>query len=86
MGFFQKIQKAKRPFCTVIVVAAGNASRMKGVDKIMTVVGDKPVIAHTLLAFEACESVDEVIVVTRSDLIVPIGDVCKTYEIGRAHV
>lgn len=83
MGFFQKIQKAKRPFCTAIVVAAGNASRMKGVDKIMTTVGDKPVIAHTLLAFEACESVDEVIVVTRSDLIVPIGDVCKAYGITK---
>lgn len=79
MGFFQKIQKAKRPFCTAVIVAAGNANRMKGVDKIVTTIGDRPVIAHTLLAFEQCDCVDEVIVVTRSDLIVPIGDICKTY-------
>lgn len=79
MGFFRKVQKEKRPFCSAVIVAAGSASRMKGVDKIMTTLGDKPVIAHTLLAFEQCERIDEVIVVTRSDLIVPISEVCKTY-------
>ncbi len=83
MGFFQKIQKAKRPFCTAVIVAAGNASRMKGVDKITTTMGDKPVIAHTLLAFEQCEGIDEVVVVTRSDLIVPIGEICKTYGVTK---
>ena len=82
-SFFHRFKRKATPSCGAVIVAAGNASRMQGVDKIMAEIGDKPVIAHTLAAFEACGLVREVIVVTRSDLIVPIGDVCKTYGFSK---
>ena len=82
-SIFHKFKRTSQPTCAAVIVAAGTASRMQGVDKMMAVIGDKPVIAHTLAAFEACQLVQEVVVVTRSDLIVPIGEVCKTYGFSK---
>ena len=45
-----------------IVLAAGESRRM-GQDKTLLVVGGRPLIAHTLAAFEACPVVDQVVVV-----------------------
>jgi 2-C-methyl-D-erythritol 4-phosphate cytidylyltransferase len=76
-SFLQKLKKQTLPHCSVVVVAAGSARRMAGVDKIMAPIAGQPVIARTLTVFQTCSMVDEVVVVTRSDLIVPIGNLCK---------
>lgn len=55
-----------RPFVSAIIVAAGNSTRM-GSNKQLLTLGDRPVIAHTLLAFERCESIDEIVLVTRAE-------------------
>ena len=60
--------------CGAVIVAAGNASRMGGVDKIMADLGGKPVIRRTAESFQDCDAVKEIVVVTRQDLIIPIGD------------
>ena len=49
---------------TAIIVAAGNSRRM-GFDKLFAAIAGKPVIAHTVGAFERARSVDEIIVVAR---------------------
>src|SRR5256885_1764519 len=51
---------------TAIIVAAGSSQRM-GFDKLFARLGEKPVIAHTLDAFERAECVDEIILVARED-------------------
>lgn len=53
---------------TAIIVAAGSSQRM-GFDKLLALLGDKPVLAHTLDAFERTESVDEIILVARSERV-----------------
>lgn len=73
MKLFRRFQKESHPFCTVIVVAAGSAQRMLGVDKIMAELGGEPVILRSLRTISECEQIDEIIVVTREDLIEPIG-------------
>lgn len=75
--------KEQHPFCTAVVPAAGNASRMQGIDKILAELDGKPVLAHTLLALNGCPRIDEIIIVTREDLIVPITDICKNYHIDK---
>ena len=60
--------------CGAVIVAAGSASRMEGVDKIMADLGGKPVIVRTVEAFQNCDAVAEIVVVTREDLIIPISD------------
>lgn len=51
---------------TAIIVAAGSSQRM-GFDKLFATIAGKPLIAHTLHAFEKASSVDEIIVVARED-------------------
>lgn len=59
---------ADRPRTGAILVAAGRAERMAGLDKVMTPVAGRPVLMHSLLAFQRCEAVDEVVIVTRERL------------------
>lgn len=77
--FFKKRSGQREPHCSAVIVAAGNASRMKGVDKIMAEIGGMPVIARTLSVFQNCDRIDEIVVVTREDLLVPVGEVCRQY-------
>jgi len=51
---------------TAIIVAAGSSRRI-GFDKLFETIAGKPVIAHTIDAFELADSVAEIIVVTRKD-------------------
>ncbi len=80
-GFFKNLLhqaegKRARPYCTCIVPAAGSSTRMEGHDKLMEPIGGMPLIQRTLMALEACPLIDEIIVATREDLIVPIGALC----------
>src|SRR5436189_4932017 len=49
---------------SAIIVAAGTSKRV-GFDKLFSKIGDRSVLEHTLAAFEAAESVSEIIVVCR---------------------
>lgn len=82
-SILKKWKKSKQPYCCAVIVAAGTASRMNGVDKIVVELGGIPVIARTLSTFEKCALIDEVVVVTRSDLIFPIGDICRNHGISK---
>jgi 2-C-methyl-D-erythritol 4-phosphate cytidylyltransferase len=53
---------------TAIIVAAGASQRM-GFDKLLALLGDKPVLAHTLAAFEQSTCVDEIILVARTERV-----------------
>lgn len=51
-----------------IIVAAGSSRRL-GFDKLSTPIAGKPLIVHTVDAFEATKCVDEIVIVTRADRI-----------------
>ena len=50
---------------TAIIVAAGASRRMNGQDKIFALLAGRPVLAHTIAAFEGCQEVTEIVVVVR---------------------
>ena len=52
---------------SVILVCAGNASRMGGINKILMPLGSSNVVGHSMLAFEKCPDVAEIIVVTKPE-------------------
>lgn len=86
MGLFDRFRKKKkqnRPRCAVVVPAAGSATRMEGQDKVLSVLGDWPVLIHTLKALDQSSLVDEIVVVTRGDLIVTVGQLCKDYALSK---
>ena len=63
--------------CGVVVVAAGSASRMGGIDKVMAQLKGEPMIVRTVRTFQECDAVSEIVIVTREDLIGPISALCK---------
>lgn len=65
--------------CGAVIVAAGNASRMGGVDKIMADLLGEPVIARTVRTFENCEAIREIVVVTREDLVEQVQQACAAF-------
>lgn len=83
-GLFSKSQKkAERPYCSVVVPAAGTASRMQGIDKILAELGGVPILIRTLQALQQCPLMDEIVVVTREDLILPIGKLAGQYGLSK---
>ena len=58
--------------CGAVIVAAGTASRMGGIDKVMAQLNGEPMIARTVRTFQNCDCISEIVIVTREDLILPI--------------
>lgn len=78
-GLFRKKRRQETPRCAAVVAAAGSSRRMGGEDKLLLPLGEEPVLVHTLRALELCPLIQEIVVVTRSDLIVPVGQLCRDY-------
>ena len=77
-GFTKPARKAlPLKKCGAVIVAAGSASRMGGIDKVMAPLGGEPMIKRTVRAFQECDAVSEVVIVTREDLILPITKLCQ---------
>ena len=66
-------------YCGAVIVAAGSASRMGGIDKVMAPLGGEPMILRTVRAFEDSEAVKEIVIVTREDLMGPIAELCSGF-------
>ena len=74
------IKKHHHVPCTCVVAAAGSSQRM-GEDKLNIKIGSAPILAHTLRALQACDAIDEIIIVTREDKIEETAVLCRTYGI-----
>lgn len=83
LPFFKKIREARRPRCAALVVAAGNSTRMGGVNKLLQPIEGVPVLARTLAAFQVAGSVDEIIVAAREEDILEISQLCRTYGLTK---
>ena len=82
----RKVLNIKLKYCGAVIVAAGSASRMGGIDKVMANIGGEPMIVRTVRNFQECDAIREIVVVTRSDLIVPIMDLCHDFDKVKAVV
>ena len=79
---FQKVNTKEERF-PVVIVAAGNSSRMLGTDKQMTDLLGIPVLARTLLAFEQNEAISEIVVVTQEEKIAFVNFIKEKYAINK---
>ena len=73
-------------YCGAVIVAAGNASRMGGIDKVMAVLGGEPMIVRTARAFQRSNVIREIVIVTRPDLIDKIKELCNHFDKVKAVV
>ena len=77
----QRITKGMRKMlplksCGAVIVAAGNASRMGGIDKVMAPLGGIPLLMHSVFAFQNCDAIRQIVIVTREDLIPQVTALC----------
>ena len=63
-----------------MIVAAGTASRMGGIDKVMAPLGGEPMIVRTVRTFQQCDAIREIVIVTREDLLIPMMDLCHGFD------
>ena len=84
MAWFKRIREAQRPFCTALVAAGGSSQRMgTGRSKLLERLDGVPVLAHTLRALEAAETVSAIVIAAREEDILPFSELCKTYGITK---
>ena len=69
---------------TAIIVAAGKSERMgAGTDKAFLSLGNKPVVAWSLLAFERCADVDRIVLVVRKEQQLAAKAVARMFGISK---
>ena len=66
-------------YCGAVIVAAGTASRMGGIDKVMAPLEGEPMIVRTVRTFQSCDAVKEIVIVTREDLITRVSSLCGKF-------
>ena len=65
---------------TAVIVAAGKSERMGGsVDKAFLSLGSKPVIAYSMMTFEACPDIDAIVLVVRKDQLIAAKGVSQMF-------
>jgi 2-C-methyl-D-erythritol 4-phosphate cytidylyltransferase/2-C-methyl-D-erythritol 2,4-cyclodiphosphate synthase len=52
-----------------VIVAAGSGERMGGIEKMFVALRGEPLLLHSVRTFAACDLVDEVVLVTRRDIL-----------------
>lgn len=80
---FGKKENRFGPFCSAVVVAAGNSRRMNGVNKLFAEIGGIPVLAHSLITLNESDYISEIIVVCKSEDMVQVGKICKDFELDK---
>lgn len=82
IGVFTKYARKVLPlkYCGAVIVAAGTASRMGGIDKVMAPLDGEPMLLRTVRTFQQCDAIREIVVVTRDDLLVRVMDLCAGFS------
>ena len=70
---------------SAIIVCAGNSTRMNGVNKILLPLGESNVIGNSLMAFEKCETITDIVVVCRECDEDSIRETAKKIGITKLH-
>lgn len=65
-----------RKTCAAVIVAAGNASRMGGIDKMLAPLAGVPVVLRSAWELAASERIDSLIIVTRRELTEEVRRLC----------
>ena len=78
-----EIAKEDKSGLPVIIVAAGNSTRMQGINKQFLEIKGVPVIARTLLAFENSSDISRIILVVRDEDVYSFQILSEKYNISK---
>lgn len=79
--FTRRIRKAlPLQYCGAVIVAAGTASRMGGIDKVMAPLKGEPMLLRTVRTFQNSDAIREIVIVTREDLLLQVRQLCEVFS------
>jgi len=71
--------------CFAVIVAGGSGRRLGGEPKQFRIFGDKPMLAHSLQAFQDCPQIDKIIVVAPQSHLETVHQLAFDYDITKFH-
>ena len=77
------ITEKENIFVSAVIVSAGNSTRMGGVNKQFLEIDGMPVIARSIKAFQDNSTIDEIVIVTRSQDIEKVSELVKKYNFSK---
>lgn len=81
---FRLLCGKRRPATAAIILAAGLGTRMQsksGKTKQLLMLGGKPLFLHSVLAFDECGDIDEIVLVIRKEELRDVRRILKGYKI-----
>ncbi len=76
-------KKPKLPSVCAVIVAAGSSRRMGGEDKLLIDIAGAPVLSYTLMAFESCSVIRDIVLVCREKDIAAYASMAEHYGISK---
>ena len=76
-------RKNKPIYVTAVIAAGGSSARMQGQNKLLINIGDISVIAHSLLAFEHCDVISEIIISAHESHLETYAEIAAQYNIKK---
>lgn len=73
------------PRCGAVIVCAGSARRMEGIDKLLTPILGVPAAARSIAAFHRCDAIREIVVVCREDQQKEYHKLADEYGFAKVH-
>lgn len=81
---FGFLKQDEMPYISAVILCAGSSSRMEdSINKQFIMINDIPVVMHSILAFEGCEEIKEIIIVTKEDMIPDLNAMVKEYACNK---
>ncbi len=77
---YSTVKDAENIKVSAIIVCGGSSSRMNGIDKMFAEIENVPVVALTIEAFEKCSIIENIVVVTKSESILKMQNLCETFK------
>ena len=78
------LNTAEKNYTAAVIVAAGNSTRMGGkTNKQFLELLGIPVLAHTLMAYQRCKLIREIVVVTKPENFEAVYHIAKEYKITK---
>lgn len=65
-----------RKTCAAVIVAAGSATRMQGIDKMLVPLAGVPVVLRSVRALAASDCIDSLVIVTRTECMETLRTLC----------
>ena len=80
---YKRLKREEKPLtCGAVVLGAGNAQRM-GFDKMTMMLDGQPVLVRAISAFQQSPLVEEIVVVTKTERIEEVADLCRQYNLTK---